>query len=76
MMSVDGEVEEIAAETPKTREDAFLVSAGKPVVYKTSAIRITASLRIWPWTYYNPRYARNKRIQASVYFSWPLAAKW
>jgi hypothetical protein len=27
-------------------------------------------------TDYNPRYARNKPIQASVYFSWPLAAKW
>jgi hypothetical protein len=26
-------------------------------------------------TNYNPGYARNKRIQASVYFSWPLAAK-
>ena len=26
-------------------------------------------------TDYNPGPARNKRIQASVYFSWPLAAK-
>ena len=30
-MSVDGEVDEIAAETPKTREVAFLVSPGKSV---------------------------------------------
>jgi tRNA/tmRNA/rRNA uracil-C5-methylase (TrmA/RlmC/RlmD family) len=28
MMSVDGEVDKIAAEVPKRREDAFLVSAG------------------------------------------------
>jgi hypothetical protein len=32
MMSVDGEVDEIAAEAPKRREDAFLVSASKPAV--------------------------------------------
>jgi hypothetical protein len=34
MVSVDGEVDEIVAENQKTREDAFLVSAGKPVVYR------------------------------------------
>ena len=33
-------------------------------------------LGISPETNYNPGYARNKRIQASVYFSWPPAAKW
>jgi hypothetical protein len=38
--------------------------------------RQAARLRISPGTNYNPRYARNKRVQASVYFSWPLAAKW
>jgi hypothetical protein len=75
MMSVFGEVDEIAAEVPKTREDAFPSAPASRVCPTTSATRIAASLRISPGTNYNPRYARNKRIQASVYFSWPLAAK-
>ena len=76
MMSVDGEVDEIAAEAPKRREDVFLVSAGKPAVSDDVGDQDRRELADLARTNYNPRYARNKRIQASAYFSWPLAAKW
>jgi hypothetical protein len=46
VMGRDGRLDQIAAETPKTRERAILVDAGDPAVADDVPTRIAASFRV------------------------------